>query len=195
MFEALALALQPVRGFDVPWYVAGGWAIDLFAQRLTRDHHDVDLMVARSDQGAIFMHFAERSLSYVVPHPEGLVGRGDLVRWSGERLDLPVHQVFADDAAGDRLEFLFGEIESGLWRYRRNPAVTRSTDEMALMSDDGVPFLAPEIVLLFKAKLMRAWDHVDFDTVAPSMGRDRRSWLRDALESSHPGHRWITELA
>jgi hypothetical protein len=55
--------------------------------------------------------------------------------------------------------------------------VIRDTDDMAFMSDDGVPFLAPEIVLLFKAKLMRSWDQADFESVAPIVGSERQSWL------------------
>jgi len=195
VYEVLTAALGPLRGFGSPWYVAGGWAIDLFAERVTRDHSDVDLMVARSDQKVVFRHFRDRALAKVMPHPDGLVGRGTVEPWGGERLDLPVHQVFADDAAGNRIEILFGEIEGDVWRYRRNPAVVRSIDDVALTSPQGIPFLAPEVVLLFKAKLMRTWDTADFDTAAAVMEPERRSWLREALEESHPGHEWIAALA
>ncbi len=152
-------------------------------------------MVARSDQKVVFRHFRDRALAKVMPHPDGLVGRGTVEPWGGERLDLPVHQVFADDAAGNRIEILFGEIEGDVWRYRRNPAVVRSIDDVALTSPQGIPFLAPEVVLLFKAKLMRTWDTADFDTAAAVMEPERRSWLREALEESHPGHEWIAALA
>ncbi|MFV9673564.1 MAG: nucleotidyltransferase domain-containing protein, partial [Acidimicrobiia bacterium] len=111
MYEVLIAALGPLRGFCTPWYVAGGWAIDLFAERVTREHSDVDLMVARSDQEVVSRHFRDRALAKVMPHPDGLVGQGTVEPWGGERLDLPVHQVFADDAAGNRIEILFGEIE------------------------------------------------------------------------------------
>lgn len=195
MFEELIAAVEPLRGLDCPWYVAGGWAIDLFAERVTREHSDVDLMVARSDQESVYSHFRDRALAKVIPHPDGLVGRGTIEPWGGERLDLPVHQVFADDAAGNRIEILLGEIEGDEWRYRRNPAVVRSIDEVALTSTQGIPFLAPEVVLLFKAKLMRPWDANDFETAAAVMGPERRSWLREALEQSHPGHEWIAALA
>ena len=195
MVPDLVAALAAIRGIPVPWYVAGGWAIDLFVGRVTREHQDVDIVVARNDQRAVFDHFSERTPLKVTPHPAGLIGQGTVEAWGGERLDLPVHQVFADDAAGDRIEILFAEIEAGLWQYRRNLSVTRSVDDMSLSSDDGIPFLAPEIVLLFKAKLMRSWDDADFETVAFEMSNDRRTWLRDVLEQSHPGHRWIAELA
>jgi len=38
---------------SVPWWVAGGWAIDLFLNRSTRQHHDLDVGVLRRDIGEI----------------------------------------------------------------------------------------------------------------------------------------------
>jgi hypothetical protein len=63
-----------------------------------------------------------------------------------------------------------------------------------MTSPDGVPYLAPEIVLLFKAKHPRAKDQSDFAGVLPVLGPIRRAWLAAALRRTHPGHRWITAL-
>jgi hypothetical protein len=194
-FPDLSDRLAALEGLGVPWYVAGGWAIDLWIGSVTRSHHDVDVLVARSDQGAVHRHFEYRSPLKVIPHPDGLVGRGSLEPWDGEWLDLPIHQVFADDADGDRIEILFGEIEDGRWAYRRNPTVTVSVADLRVEGPTGIPALAPEVVLLFKAKLGRSWDDEDFDSVLPSLPHRRRSWLRDAHETVHPGHRWIARLA
>ena len=35
-------------GADFPWFVAGGWAIDLFLGTRTRDHEDLEIAVASS---------------------------------------------------------------------------------------------------------------------------------------------------
>ncbi|MEN8235558.1 MAG: hypothetical protein ABFR89_11640 [Actinomycetota bacterium] len=191
----LRTALEPVRGLPVPWYVAGGWAIDLFVDRVTRDHHDVDILVARDDQGAVFDHFSDRTLFKVIPHPCGRVGQGTLVAWDGRWLKLPIHQVFADDAAGNRIETLFGEIDGGIWRYRRNPKVKRRLADAVLESKDGIAFLAPEIVLLFKAPLMREWDESDFATALPLMTSEQRKWLANALRRSHRSHPWLRQLS
>jgi hypothetical protein len=43
-------------GFGVPWWVAGGWAIDLFAGRPTRPHGDTDLAILRVDQERLRQH-------------------------------------------------------------------------------------------------------------------------------------------
>ncbi len=34
----------------VPWFVCGGWAVDCFLGVVTRDHKDVDVGIARTDQ-------------------------------------------------------------------------------------------------------------------------------------------------
>ena len=34
-----------LAGVTVPWYVAGGWAIDLFLGRTTREHADLEIAV------------------------------------------------------------------------------------------------------------------------------------------------------
>ncbi|MGB9358972.1 MAG: amino acid transporter [Acidimicrobiia bacterium] len=193
-FDRLADLLKPVDGLSVPWCVAGGWAIDLWVETATRSHHDVDLLVARDDQRAVYDHFSDRDMVKVIPHPEGLVGKGTLVTWNGGRIELPVHQVFADAANGDRIEVLFGEIENGVWRYRRNLEVSLSLDRLIVTGPTGIPALAPEVVMLFKAPLQRPWDEADFVTVAPLLPDDRQAWLVDAIERSHPDNPWIERL-
>lgn len=187
-------AIEPVRGLPVPWYVAGGWAIDLFVGRLTRNHQDVDILVARADQGAVFEHFAGRTMLKVIPHPCGRIGQGTVVAWKGEELKLPIHQVFADSSDGDRVEVLFAEIEKGSWRYRRSAKVKRRLTDAVMESPDGIAFLAPEIVLLFKAPLLREWDQGDFEAALPLMTPEQRKWLADALKHAHRGHHWLRQL-
>ena len=45
MPPAKAAAIAPA-----PWFIAGGWAIDLFLGRKTREHADVDFALSRLDQ-------------------------------------------------------------------------------------------------------------------------------------------------
>lgn len=37
----------------VPWWIAGGWAIDLFLGRQTREHQDIDVLILRRDHQAV----------------------------------------------------------------------------------------------------------------------------------------------
>ena len=59
---------------------------------------------------------------------------------------------------------------------------------------DGIPYLQPEVVLLFKAKAVRPKDELDFAAVLPHLESSRRLWLRDALTLVHPGHAWLESL-
>ena len=61
-------------------------------------------------------------------------------------------------------------------------------------SPEGIPYLAPQIVLLFKARHHRPKDQADFTGALPLLNPARRSWLAAALARVHPGHPWISEL-
>jgi hypothetical protein len=40
---------QLLRGVEIPWWIAGGWALDLFMGRQTRAHNDIEISVFRGD--------------------------------------------------------------------------------------------------------------------------------------------------
>lgn len=44
---------ERLGAFNGPWWIAGGWAIDLFLGRQTRPHGDTDVLVLRCDQLAL----------------------------------------------------------------------------------------------------------------------------------------------
>lgn len=48
------LVATVMRRLDVWWAVAGGWAIDLWLDEQTREHHDVEVAVRRDDQTEIW---------------------------------------------------------------------------------------------------------------------------------------------
>jgi len=178
-----------LRGFSAPWFVAGGWAIDLFLERVTRPHEDVDIALLRRDQAAIRPHLSGWTFTKVV--------LGERIPWQeGERLQPPVHEIHADRADGDptRLEFLLDETSGDSWAFRRDRRITRPLMSLGIQAASGVPFLVPEIVLLYKAKDPSAKDHADFELAGPRLAAGQREWLRQTLETCHPGHPWIRGL-
>jgi len=36
--------------FKRPWYIAGGWAVDLYLGYVSREHGDIEILVYREDQ-------------------------------------------------------------------------------------------------------------------------------------------------
>ncbi|KAA0113932.1 hypothetical protein [Mycolicibacterium sp. P9-22] len=75
-----------------------------------------------------------------------------------------------------------------------NAPITLSPDELILHSDAGVPYVIPEVALLFEAKHLRLKDQDDFRNVLPALTQSRRLRLRDWLTQTHPGHPWIEAL-
>lgn len=65
---------------------------------------------------------------------------------------------------------------------------------MTARTADGVPYLRPQAVLLFKAKARRPKDEADFARCRPFLEPDARTWLGQALQRAHPGHPWIAAL-
>ena len=63
---------------------------------------------------------------------------------------------------------------------------------------DGIPYLRPEAVLLYKAarpgRSARPKDEADFAAVSPHLAADERQWLVGALDTVYPGHPWRDAL-
>lgn len=191
-FAPLYAVVEELRNLSVPWYISSGWALDLFLGQSSRCHHDVDVVVARTDQLLLQQHLANRGWQFVTP----LEGR--LEPWPlYMHLELPRHQAHAH-RAGAFIDFLFTDITHGVWRYRREPSILQAIDRIVLQTADGLSFLAPEIVLLFKSKntgiLDRSKDQADFERVYPHLDATRRAWLRWALFVTAPQHPWLDLL-
>jgi hypothetical protein len=169
----------------------------LYLGRVTRAHHDVDVLVMRRDHLALHMALRQFLLKNNIPHPEGLANRGTRVEWRlGEGLELAVHQINAYRAGESEpaFEVLLAESNDGEWIFRRNPEIRMPISRMGFRPLWGLPYLAPEIVLLFKAKHLETRDRIDFDSAQPALSAEARRWLRDALEKTHPGHEWLNSL-
>jgi hypothetical protein len=48
-----------MAAFDRPWVLCGGWAVDAWIGRQTREHVDVDLAVFHDDQLALRDYLAD----------------------------------------------------------------------------------------------------------------------------------------
>lgn len=177
--------------------MCGGWAIDLFVGEATREHEDLEVGIFRHHQQALREHY-RAWLAYK--------SIGGWTSWEeGEYLELPIHQVLfrpADSPVPEPWEpnyeerqFFLNEAEHGVWISRRDPRVTLPVRQLAQRSVDGVPIVAPEVQLLYKARHDEKKNEHDFELVAPHLRGARRTWLREALELIHPGHRWIQALA
>ena len=174
-------------GADFPWYVAAGWAIDLFLGTRTRDHEDLEIAVPSSFFGTLPPRFPE--MDFWVPQ-----GEFQLARMTTETLAGESHQTWAYERAAQVWRFdVFREPHEGdTWICRRDESIRRPYSQIIGVTADGIPYLMPEVCLLFKAKAARDKDRADFDAAMPRLSEAQRQWLHDALVKVHPGHEWIS---
>lgn len=176
-----------LREFEKPWWVAGGWAIDLFLGRATRPHKDIEIALPRHDQAALQAHLSTWRFRKAAG--------GRRCTWArGEYLELPIHEIHGRGPGGQKLEVLLNEFRDGQWLFRRDPRITRPVALLADRTAGGVPFLRPDVVLLYKSKRPGANDQADFRRTAPLVSTDSRRWLRAALGLHLPGHPWLAVL-
>lgn len=181
--EETARRLEEVRA---PWAVAAGWALELFVGEAWRAHEDLELAVPAARFGELRPALA--GLELWAP-----VGEGRL-RPLAEAP--PSHQTWALDPAAPawRLDVFREPSDGDTWICRRDASIRIPYEQLVERNSDGIPFVRPEVVLLFKAKARRVKDEEDFAVVAPRLGLERRGWLGAALERVHPGHDWLGRL-
>lgn len=187
-----------LTALPIPWWIGGGWAVDLAVGRSTRPHRDLDVVVLRPHAAVMLAHLAEGWHPYTTGRPTG----SGLERWS---VDHDVGTEVGSDSAwiahpdGTRwaFELAFMDIDQGRWILRGNPGVGGPVTEMGWATDDGILVIRPEIALLFKALRAesRPEDDQDLAVALPLLSHRQRSWLGGAVESCcGPGHRWLPGL-
>jgi len=178
------------RDLHCPWFVCGGWAIDLFLKRVTRGHKDIDIAVARNDQFKVRDHLWQRGWNL-----EKAID-GELFPWTeSERLVLPVHTIWCKNDKHDPkfIEILLNEIDDDQFRFRRDQSITLARDRMFFKCSFGLPVFAPEIVLLYKSNCSEEYD-ADFQNTVKTLEEERRVWLKVALNKLFAQHPWAGRL-
>ncbi|GHJ44848.1 hypothetical protein Cs7R123_21900 [Catellatospora sp. TT07R-123] len=182
--EQLADLLSDV---DAPWYVAAGWALDLHRGEQTRPHHDLEIGVPR----AAFPRIAAALPQYAFHAVEQ--GR---VLPPTEAALAETFQTWAWDPDGSvyRVDVFRERHDGDVWVCRRDERVRLPYADIVRHTAAGLPYLAPELALLFKAKACRPKDQADFTGVLPLLTAAERARLRDLLDLVHPGHEWLAAL-
>ena len=176
-------------GFERPWWIAGGWALDMFVGRKTREHTDIDVELLRHDQLAV--------QSYLERDWELYLADGVLTPWvAGEEAPPDTGDVWCRPPGGGSWAFqlMLNPGTPERWASKRSPLITLPMDVAVRRTGDGLPYLAPEAQLLMKAKGRRPKDEADFDLLLPLLADDQRTWLRESLERAHPDHPWRERL-
>jgi hypothetical protein len=179
-----------MAGFERPWWIVGGWAIDAFTGA-AREHEDVDLSILACDVPAFRAHVGDRWHLWS--------NHGGTLRPLDERfpevLDVESQIWVREHALAPWvIDLPITPDRDGLWTSKRMPEHVAPVDEVTWVAGTGIRYLDPEIVLHYKARLGRAKDDRDLARTLPLLSGDRRAWLRDAVRRTEPGHPWLEVL-
>lgn len=172
-----------------PWCVVGGWALDLWHGHQTRDHEDLEFTVLRGDL-ALFRRALAGMRFYTAG--DGIVEHLP----DGREPPDGIFQIWCRDETAQcwRVDMMIEPGTPLTWVYKRDPGISKPRAEMIGMTGDGLPYLKPAAVLLFKAKYQRDKDEADFRNALPKLEAAERQWLKDCLDAAHPGHDWLLSL-
>jgi hypothetical protein len=183
-----------LRSAPFQWWIAGGWALDLFAGEQSRPHFDTDVAVARRDQTVARRYLWGWDFRYAVP------GSHDPVifePWeAGQTLEFRIHGSWARENSESpwRFEFLLHEVEQEIWSFRYGPRVQHPLTHIGASTSDGIPYLQPEIALLYKAARLRDLDEADFRRILPHLASGQRAQLAADIAQCWSEHPWLSLL-
>jgi hypothetical protein len=174
-----------------PWWIAGGYAIEFAVGRPVREHGDIDVLVLRRDQ----LHIQQvlRGWQWWAADPPGT-----LRPWQPqERLPTGIREIWCRPGPGKpwRIQVMLDESDDQHWVSRHDPGIRRPLADMGCTSSDGIPYLAPEIQLFYKARNPRPKDETDFTAVLPHLSQPQQQWLSSALARTYGHHPWHDRLA
>lgn len=208
---AEANALLKGQGFS--YAVCGGFALDLFLGYETRTHGDIDILAFWEDREKIITYM--QSKGYIVYE---MLGGGKVHRITDIKMqeklrknifccteDCELVRLYDTDEADvywldfqhtgltklNYIEFLFNEKTEEEFVYARDERVRRGMAN-AILETDGVPYLAPELCLLFKsADIEREGYQQDFELTVGKLSAEQRTWFENAMGLLYPdGHKW-----
>lgn len=177
---------QRLAGVAAPWCVTAGWALHLFTDAASRDHDDIEIAVP-----------ARRFRDIMDALPEfqwDVVGDGRIWPFPEEHANHFQTWLREPTTGIYRLDVFREPSSDSQWVCRRDARIRLPYNELIRHTDAGIPYVIPEVALLFKAKHSRRKDQLDFDKVLPRLGHARRDRLANWLTHLHPGHPWIDRL-
>ena len=177
-----------MKKFPHPWFIGGGWALDIAAGQVTREHEDLDICILREHTEAVFSYFSDWDIKIAIPGEHRLEPCTTLQDTLAPRYGLHLHR------SSEFVEILLTDKTGDVIPFRRHPDIQLDYTRFARVDANGLPYVAPEWQLLFKAKEGRAKDLADFLHHAPLLDEQAKRWLYDALSNHLPQSEWLPLL-
>ncbi|MCA9893490.1 MAG: amino acid transporter [Anaerolineae bacterium] len=178
-------------GAPFTWFIAGGYAVELFLGHSIREHDDVDVVVFREDQLAAQSWLIGWQL-YAADPP------GTLRPWlQDEFLPFGVHDIWGhqDGKQHWEMQLMLAESEHDRWFARFDEGIGGPRDDLFTIYK-GVPCIRIEVQLLYKCRRPRPKDEADFAACLPLLSDNQCQWLATHIRRLFPdGHPWLDKLA
>ena len=224
MHKIILQAHELLKDAGFPYCVCGGFALDMFVGRELRKHGDFDISVFEHDRRKvvdflqendwpIYARFSASEFYLVEDWTDEQLAKHDNM-WAVKpggfaemylkdaekgvysyRIREPRLQGF------DFIEIAFNTLDNGCFTCEHYPNMRLEMDK-ATLHKDGIPYMAPELVLFLKSHPFYTTDAYqkpktasDFAAVMPLLSEESRRWLMDSLNATYPdGYRWIPTL-
>jgi hypothetical protein len=177
-----------MRSFSFPWFIAGGWALDLAFGKQTRTHEDVDVCCFRENADDLLQFFSNWDRRVAVPEENRFVEIQTV-----DDLSSPRHELHFQKKS-QSIEVLLIDKKEKEVIFRRDTSILLSVETFSQVDSCGRPYVVPSWQLLFKAKNPRPKDQADFLMHAPKLNKKERQWLLSALQLHQPSGTWISYL-
>ena len=212
MNQLLLKANDFINKVNIPWAICGGFALDLFLEREIRTHSDIDICVFEKDREKIFQYMLQnnwrvyefRGQGKLRPLDTGSIsetgrnlmcinGNCNFVKLFPCKEENFMYHEFIHSGIKEfnYLEFLFNVIDEEDFVFDKKRGIKRELGK-AILFNSGIPFLAPEIVLLFKASRSENPKYqYDFIQTYAHLNDEQQSWFSQNLDILYPnGHKW-----
>ena len=216
MNDLLKQANELLQNHGFEYAFCGGWAIDLFIGKETRKHGDIDIFAYWQERDTIIEYMQSKGFQVYEMMGGGkahhITDIQDQLKWKRNIFcftqDCEMVRLSETDESGiclvdfkhigqtklNFIEFLFNNKDASDLLYARNHDVKLSLPD-AFLIRDGLPYLAPEMCLLYKSTdTEREGYQNDFDNAMSCMDLRQKHWLEDALAVMYPeGHKGLQE--
>lgn len=168
-----------LRGVAAPWWIGGGWALELALGLEPRAHRDLDVVMFRPDAPALARHLTGWDLR--------LARAGSLRPWDGRHVEPEEHAFWVRRSAAEPwlLDVKLEAVEDGEWVYRRDPRVRRPVTEIGV-EIGGLPLLRPEIALLYALGSNDRSEAPQLRAATARLAPEAAAWLEAALSYPAP---------
>ena len=180
MFEMCIKAKNMMNKFGYPWFIVGDWAIELFRDKETRIHDDIEIGIYREQQMQLFRYLGKYEKYYI--DNRSRIGKYEKKEWEKEFLRLPIRELCIE-YEGSEIKILLNEKDDVDWIYGRNNKIKHERSNVIRFTNNRIPYLCPEIALLYKTEELRNEDKDGISKALGKMNEYEKKWFIDSIES------------